>query len=149
MREPTRSDFDAVFGECVRDPIDGHGYRCLSHNARMLPDEDRCDDWQDRREDAEAILERLETTEHRLEHSNERLVNVHDTSQCESRPCPIHNMTDHSMRSFPQHFRTDRGIVERICPHGVGHPDPDSHPWTDWTHGCDGCCSREEVVVMD
>jgi hypothetical protein len=34
--------------------------------------------------------------------------------------------------------------MERICPHGVGHPDPDhvfyTKRMTDTIHGCDGCC---------
>lgn len=39
------------------------------------------------------------------------------------------------------------GLVEWICPHGVGHPDPASaramgESWS--IHGCDGCCSRED-----
>ena len=78
-----------------------------------------------------------------LEHSNTTLCNVHNHTECAGRPCTIHNRTDHHMRSFPQHWRSDRGIMERICPHGVGHPDPDS-PWEndshEWIHGCDGCC---------
>ena len=47
------------------------------------------------------------------------------------------------MRSFPQNWRPDwGGFIERICPHGVGHPDPDQ-PEVDiyvYGHGCDGCC---------
>lgn len=40
---------------------------------------------------------------------------------------------------WPQHWRGDRHLMERICPHGVGHPDPDDiNP--DGVHGCDGCC---------
>lgn len=87
-----------------------------------------------------------------LENTTETLINVHRPELCAGRPCPIHNMTLHHMRSYPQHWRGDRGIMERICPHGIGHPDPD-----DWlrngtdpgTHGCDGCCmpsppSKEE-----
>ena len=34
----------------------------------------------------------------------------------------------------------DRRIMERICPHGVGHPDPDDVLNQDRVHGCDGCC---------
>lgn len=77
-----------------------------------------------------------------LEHSNEILSRVHDEQLCTGRPCAIHRMSDHAMRSFPQHWRGDRGIIERTCPHGIGHPDPDlpfpadSH---EWLHSCDGC----------
>lgn len=81
---------------------------------------------------------------HKLENSDVVLSNVHDRSQCAGENCTIHNMSDHHMRSWPQHWRSDRGIMERVCSHGVGHPDPDS-PWPDgdsrWVHGCDGCCS--------
>lgn len=75
------------------------------------------------------------------------LVNVHPREVCEGRPCPIHNLSDHSMRDFPQHFRSDNGLMERTCPHGIGHPDPDALPFfeslgitTMGVHGCDGCC---------
>lgn len=72
---------------------------------------------------------------------------VHPSHACSGRPCPVHNMTKHSMRNFPQHFREDNGLMERICSHGVGHPDPDSLPFFEERgiegmdiHGCDGCC---------
>jgi hypothetical protein len=68
---------------------------------------------------------------------------THTPETCAGEACTLHNRSDHSMRKFPQHWRGDRGIMERICPHGVGHPDPDS-PWpadsAEWIHGCDGCC---------
>lgn len=38
------------------------------------------------------------------------------------------------------HWRDDRSFMERICPHGVGHPDPDDEH-ADPIHGCDGCCN--------
>ena len=35
--------------------------------------------------------------------------------------------------------------MERICDHGIGHPDPDEfrirNGEDDGIHGCDGCCS--------
>lgn len=35
--------------------------------------------------------------------------------------------------------------MERICPHGVGHPDPDdTNP--DTVHGCDGCCAQVDLI---
>lgn len=81
---------------------------------------------------------------YQLEHSNVVLAQVHAAGTCWGETCPVHHKTDHSMRSFPQHFRWDRGIMERLCPHGVGHPDPDdgrAHS----VHGCDGCCSPARV----
>lgn len=81
-----------------------------------------------------------------LENSDEVLVNVHAGDACFGRPCPIHSKSHHSMRHFPQHWRGDRGIMERICPHGIGHPDPDDFRATGAgeVHGCDGCCFEEK-----
>lgn len=87
-----------------------------------------------------------------LEHATAHLV-THPASGCSGRPCPVHHRTDHTMRTFPQHWRRDRGLMERICRHGIGHPDPDQ--WDHWIevlgeeeanamliHGCCGCCGR-------
>lgn len=43
------------------------------------------------------------------------------------------------MRTWPSVWRADRRLLERLCPHGVGHPDPDDRS-ADRVHGCDGCC---------
>ena len=77
---------------------------------------------------------------HRLENSDEVIYNAHDPKFCEGSPCVIHNLTDHHMRSWPQHYREDSRLMERICTHGVGHPDPDLPDQGDKVHGCDGCC---------
>ena len=70
------------------------------------------------------------------------IVNVHNPNQCARDYCTIHNPSNHSMIGFPQRWRQDRGFMERICPHGIGHPDPDDIA-LDRTHGCDGCCVDE------
>lgn len=79
-----------------------------------------------------------------------RGLRVHPKSQCEGRdlPCCIHSPSEHRMRSWPMNWRGDTGVMERICPHGVGHPDPDHMAYTTsrglgWQgiHGCDGCCA--------
>lgn len=81
------------------------------------------------------------------------LVNVHSEDQCRGRQCCIHNPSDHHMVTWPQNWRDDRGLMERICPHGVGHPDPDDLYYKElvggpekayWEsiHGCCGCCTR-------
>lgn len=85
-----------------------------------------------------------------LEHS-ERVMIAHDSDTCIGPVCSLHNRSDHSMRSFPQNWREDRYLMERICPHGIGHPDPDDpricmFDYSDGrnnyelAHGCDGCC---------
>ena len=74
---------------------------------------------------------------------SDRVLLVHSRSKCQGQHCCIHNPSDHHMRDWPQNWRGDRGIMERICPHGIGHPDPDD-PKTkskyEGIHGCDGCC---------
>lgn len=84
------------------------------------------------------------------------LHNVHDESFCAGRVCIVHNSTEHHMVEWQLHWRDDRGIFERICEHGIGHPDPDQFPYWRGTHqmyqavhGCDFCCGQtydEEVL---
>ncbi len=71
------------------------------------------------------------------------LVNVHDADKCHGEYCTIHNNSDHHMKDWPQNWRPDRGIMERLCSHGVGHPDPDDPAMKfdyERIHGCDMCC---------
>lgn len=73
---------------------------------------------------------------------------THQAHNCVS-PCPLHKPTDHHMLDWPVNIRRDRNfMIERICEHGVGHPDPDGVPFHEMLHedsgdhGCDGCCMR-------
>lgn len=83
------------------------------------------------------------------------VVNVHsENEECRELGCVIHNPTDHNLRHLPLRWR-EAGVFdvkpshfERICEHGVGHPDPDSVAYharngRDYIaiHGCDGCCT--------
>lgn len=71
---------------------------------------------------------------------------VHDRDACQGRGCPVHHPSTHHMRAWPLVWRPDRGLMERACPHGVGHPDPDDAAYRatfgdgNGVHGCDGCC---------
>jgi hypothetical protein len=81
-----------------------------------------------------------------LENTDEVAWNAHSADQCLDEICVLHNMTEHNMRSFPQHWRSDRGIVERVTPFGCACPDPDQIPFLkrihptvwryDLIHGC-------------
>lgn len=81
------------------------------------------------------------------------IYNIHLPEVCAGRPCSIHAPSAEARAIGklsirvpgpwdikPMHF-------ERICEHGVGHPDPDDLAY--WcslgedsmgVHGCDGCC---------
>lgn len=77
-----------------------------------------------------------------------QLLSVHHPDKCEGRPCTIHNPSDHHMVTWPQNWRADKGMMERKCQHGVGHPDPDDYYVKQspalGIHGCDGCCQRSK-----
>lgn len=79
------------------------------------------------------------------------VMRIHSPEKCAERPCAWHNPSDHHMRDWPKHFRADRYLTERLCPHGIGHPDPDDQAYlesigrADGVHGCDGCCFTPKV----
>lgn len=77
------------------------------------------------------------------------LTNVHSPRACaDALGCGIHNRpSNHALKDAKMLWRNDRGILERLCEHGVGHPDADSAAYlasigrsNDNIHGCDGCC---------
>ena len=81
----------------------------------------------------------------KLEHSKVK-VRAHHPALCAGKVCCLHNRSNHHMRKFYQHWRDDTGVMERICDHGIGHPDVDS-PLQDQVHGCDGCCKPPGEVL--
>jgi hypothetical protein len=72
-------------------------------------------------------------------------LHTHGLSGCLGPPCPIHSPSPKAEAIGSTHWRWDRGIMERLCEHGVGHPDPDDYVVRqgDGVHGCDGCCRKE------
>jgi hypothetical protein len=83
------------------------------------------------------------------------LLKTHGPDVCKDDPsCCIHNPSDHPLKNMPLNWRSDRFQMERICPHGIGHPDPDDiahkrralepevfDKFAFGAHGCDGCCT--------
>ena len=73
---------------------------------------------------------------------------THNRGVCAGESCAFHNPSHHHMVTWKMNYRWDTGVLERFCPHDVGHPDPDDTAWhvangRTWTsvHGCDGCCN--------
>lgn len=84
--------------------------------------------------------------------SNGLLKGVHSPSNCADQPwgCWVHTPKSHALASAPIRWRDDKGTAERICDHGISHPDPQdvAYWWSirgrDVTvHACDGCCGPE------
>lgn len=83
------------------------------------------------------------------------VLRTHAEGLCSGQNCCIHNPSDHALRDAPLNWRADRSLMERICEHGVGHPDPDDlahkkrvmgarYPnYAFGVHGCDGCCRKD------
>lgn len=80
------------------------------------------------------------------------LKGLHNGDSCYGQACCIHNPSVHPLKDAPFNWRADKGLMERICGHGIGHPDPDHMAFAktvleddEWAalgvHGCDECCS--------
>ena len=71
-----------------------------------------------------------------------RILYVHHPSMCagQDRPCSVHRPSPHHMRTWSQLWRADLGVMQRLCPHGIGHPDPDE-VLKSGSHACDECCN--------
>lgn len=83
--------------------------------------------------------------------STQVLEHVHEPDDHIIDECALHNPTSHKMSDWQLFWRDDRSMLERICRHGVGHPDPDqvrfwvaargeTYAESVSVHGCDGCC---------
>lgn len=82
---------------------------------------------------------------------NGTVLHTHPPERCAGRPCCIHHPSAHPLRDRPLVWRPDMGIMERVCPHGIGHPDPDDIMVRRFripgAHSCDGCCVDEHPVM--
>lgn len=81
---------------------------------------------------------------------------THAPDACAGENCCVHNPSEHQLSAAPLLWRSDRKLMERVCDHGCGHPDPDdlAHKKRSMTpeqyengawgvHGCCGCCRPE------
>lgn len=95
----------------------------------------------------QALRDEFENVPPTLEWNRQFQIYTHTLAACDGTNCTLHNPSPHHMVDWPMVLRGS-GLIERTCPHGVGHPDPDSaRYYIDRTgedhwgiHGCDGCC---------
>ncbi len=87
-----------------------------------------------------------------------QFIEVHDRADCEGRAtraldadeeyrCCVHAPSAHPLRDRPLRWRADRQLMERVCAHNLGHPDPDDlrvrYGFDPGVHACDGCCHED------
>lgn len=94
------------------------------------------------------------------------LLLVHLDIDCLAEYCVVHNPSEHPLKGAPLNWRDDRRLMERICQHGIGHPDPDDlrfkkvqffirhgrqaiddDVWAEGVHGCCGYCIQPTNAV--
>lgn len=64
---------------------------------------------------------------------NTRFLRTHTPDQCEGRLCDVHNRRgEGEQATWPLNWRSDRGIMEVICPCGTGHPTPAQEQFLYW-----------------
>ena len=76
------------------------------------------------------------------------VMQTHPRERCVGNFCSVHNPSAHPLRDAPRNWRSDKGMMERQCVHGVGHPDPDDLAFFRRTRdaeradgrGVHGCC---------
>lgn len=76
--------------------------------------------------------------EHTLLESGQVILH-HPRTDCIGRWCAIHQPMPGPWNNWPRQWRDDRGILERVCACGVGHPVAEDYGRVDTVHGCCGC----------
>lgn len=80
------------------------------------------------------------------------LKNVHDKDFCAGQICVMHNPINGDFRRLLLVWENNVKRYERVCEHGVTHPDPSQFAF--WratgqeqlgTHPCDRCCLDWEI----
>lgn len=109
-------------------------------------------DWHEDRLEEESLDEEMSSLHDVWTDGNGAKWYVHKRNiGCDIDGCAIHNPSYHPLSDAKQLIRTDKYmLIEDICKHGVGHPNPDSASFISkkigytsiWVHGCDGCCQE-------
>lgn len=88
-------------------------------------------------------------TEETLLESGQKLKH-HIRANC-SGGCCLHGTSRYASCKMPRQWRNEKGILEHVCPHDVGHPCRAGLDYAEvmgqhhdgGIHDCDGCCAEE------
>lgn len=80
--------------------------------------------------------------------TGQKLYNVHQRGDCAGKYCVIHRPAPGPWKKWPTHWRSDRGQMERLCPHGTGHIAVEELLRGGYgVHGCCGCpCGTQHIM---
>jgi hypothetical protein len=69
---------------------------------------------------------------------------VHNDGTCLGPNCTIHKTSMHALCLAPQKWDWERGIMLRVCVHGIEHTDVDEIKTEScFDLKCDGCCCED------
>jgi hypothetical protein len=63
--------------------------------------------------------------EHFVTGTGQHLIGVHNHLECTGRACCVHQPSTHAMAALPTNWNDPMARMERVCPCGAHHPDPD------------------------
>lgn len=79
-----------------------------------------------------------------------QVIVTHAQWSCIGDFCVVHRPMPGPWQDWPTRWRQDRGIMERVCPCGVGHPASEEYQWGgDMEHGCCGvhtCWVDQDII---
>jgi hypothetical protein len=82
-----------------------------------------------------------------------QVIETHDRGVCLGQWCCIHSPMPGPWAAWPRYWRGDRGIMERICPCGVGHPVAEMYEYAVVMNRTEnlvhGCCRIHPCTPLD
>lgn len=74
---------------------------------------------------------------------------THSLAHCKFRWCVIHSPMPGVWDEWPTHWRSDRNLMERMCPCGIGHPAAEEYMIHNYAVLVHGCCHHECVPDLN
>lgn len=86
-------------------------------------------------------------------------IRTHHEDKCSGQYCSIHNPSKHLLWEAPTVWDNENKMMNRVCTHGVSHPDYDDVTYnvgilgkdeaSHVEHECDGCCGNYHLEKYD